>query len=767
MVAGRRSGAATGLQAGFFTIWAVATAAAQPLYRFDDNLKSAAVTAHRAATSSRLADPIVWTFDDQNIAWFALRGRMGFRKGELIVQGQGSSPVIQSPKGVEIDWSRYESVDIRMMAEGGGEVKIKIGDLEYQKKLGPPKQYQVYRFELAIEGAIFGRPLAIMPTESATALVAIDSIEIVPKRVTFPDPAGLRRVARRDDYRNAIYAHSPSTITYKVGVPPSGRISFAFGIAERGKPVTFRVTAAGREVLSRTASDADAWEEASADLSAFAGRTVPIVLETRGAAGAVGLWANPVMSSRAARTRPNVLLYLVDTLRADHTGVHGYARDTTPFLKTLAASGVVFEDCHAQATWTKPSVASMMTSLYSYTHGILHDTDTIPRGAITLAGELRRSGYVTASAVANPFAGRTTGLDRGFDTVMEFPAVLRHRTETVDRGTDSAAIHRAILPWLDAHKDEPFFLYLHSTDPHAPYRPPAGVEEVFANSAETAAFDRDYTSMRGVRQYGGGTVVSRPDFLARGVDPGVYTRRALDRYDGEVLHNDSVLEMLYAKLKQIGVLEDTIVVVVSDHGEEFLEHGWTSHGHALYQELTHALFLMWNPKRLGPARRVADPVQLIDLAPTLLELLGIAPSGVVQGTSLAPLARGLPFARKGPVMSSRFAHQNPRTSGAVPENLTGTFAWIDRRWKLIYRDQARRAGLPEIELYDRVADRGDARNVAAANPAVAARLRGEVMAWIAAQVEVRKLLGPRGASTLDPKTIERLRSLGYVGGKTQ
>jgi arylsulfatase A-like enzyme len=748
-------------------IWAVAAAAAQPIYRFDDNLKSAFVAAHRATTSSRLADPISWTFDDQNITWFSLRGRMGFRKGELVVQGQGSSPVIQSPKGLEIDWSRYESVDIRMMAEGGAEVKIKIGEREYQKKLGPPKQYQVYRFELGIEDAIFGRPLAVMPTDSTSALVAIDSVEIVPKRVTFPDPAGLRRVAKRDDYRNALYAHTPSSISYKVAVPTGGRVTFALGVAEKARPVTFRIVAGGREVFSKTASDPDAWEEASADLSAFGGRAAPIVFETRGETGAVGLWANPVLSSRSARTRPNVLLYLVDTLRAGHTGVHGYWRDTTPFLKSLAATGVVFEDCHAQATWTKPSVASMMTSLYSYTHGILHDTDTIPRGAITLAGEMRRSGYVTASAVANPFAGRTTGLDRGFDTVLEFPAVLRHRTERVDRGTDSAALHRAILPWLEAHKDEPFFLYLHSTDPHAPYRPPAGVEEVFANPAETPAFDRDYAAMRGVRQYGGGTVVSRADFAARGVDAGLYTRRAIERYDGEVLHNDSVLEMLYGKLKQLGVLEDTILIVVSDHGEEFLEHGWTSHGHALYQELTHSLFLMWNPRRFGAVRRVSEPVQLIDLAPTLLDLLGIAPSGVVQGTSLLPLARGLPFTRKGPVMSSRFAHQNPRTSGAVPENLTGTFAWIGSRWKLLYRDQAMRAGLPEVELYDRAADRGDTRNVAASNPEVVARLRAEVAAWIEAQKQVRTLLGPRGASTLDPKTIERLRSLGYIGGKTQ
>jgi len=748
----------------FLFLGAVCTAQTA-LFRFDDNLRAATINAHRQATSSRLADPLVWNFDETGITWIPLRGRMGFRKGELTIQGQGGSPVLQSPKGVEIDWTRYESVDIRLMAEAGGEASIRIGELEYRQKLGPPKQHQVYRFHLNIEEPLYGRPLAIMPTDSTSGLAVIDFIELVPRRVHFPDPAGRRRIAKQDDYRNTVYAHSPSALTFKASVPASGVLRFAIGVPEK-RPVAFRVLAGGHEVFSRTIDDPGSWVEGEADLAAWARRTVPVVFETKGDAGAVGLWANPVLTTRAPKARPNVLIYMIDTLRAGHSSVHGYRRDTTPFLKTLAASGIVFEDCHAQATWTKPSVASMMTSLYSYTHGLVLDTDTIPKGAVTLAEQLRAAGYVTAAVSANPFAGRTTGLDRGFDTMMEFPVVLRNRTEQADRGTDSAAIHRAVMPWLEAHRDEPFFLYLHSTDPHAPYRPPAGVEEVFANPAETPAFDRDYASMRGVRQYGGGTVVSRPDFLARRVDPDVYTRRAIDRYDGEILHNDGMLEMLYGKLKQLGILENTLLVIVSDHGEEFLDHGWTTHGHSLYQELTHSLFVMANPKLFPTPRRVGEPVQLIDLMPTLLELLGIPPAGIMQGQSLAPLARGLPFKRKGPVMSSRFAHHNPRSSGAVPENLTGTYTWIDASWKLIYRDQAQRAGMNEIELYDRRTDRTDARNVASQNPQIAARLKSEVLAWIDAQKQVLKLLGPRGSSTLDPKTIERLRSLGYIGGKT-
>ena len=116
---------------------------------------------------------------------------------------------------------------------------------------------------------------------------------------------------------------------------------------------------------------------------------------------------------------------MIDTLRADHTSVYGYARDTTPFLKKLGAQGLVFDDCQVQATWTKPSVASLLTSLYSFTHGIVQDYDTIPKGATTLAEQLRAAGYVTAGIVANPFAGRLSGLQRGFDYLSEWAVIQR------------------------------------------------------------------------------------------------------------------------------------------------------------------------------------------------------------------------------------------------------------------------------------------------------------------------------------------------------
>jgi len=716
-----------------------------------------------------MGEPVVWRFADKKITWDIVRGRMGFKNtGELVVKGEGSTPVIVSPSQPPIDWSRYESLLIRMIHEQGQEIKIKLGDLELRQKLGPPMQYQVYRFDLGQVKASFSRPLAIMPTDSLFAPVAIDFIELVPRKTSFPEPVGRRVIGKQEEYRNAIYTHAPSTITYEVPVPTNARLHVGLGIMERAKPVVFRILAgsSSTELFSRTVDDPDTWQDVALDLSPFAGTTTKLVFETHSdSEGAIGLWANPVLTTTGPKRRMNVLLYVVCTLRPDHTSLYGYSRDTTPFLRKYGVTGIVFEDCQAQATWTKPSMSSLMTSLYSYDHGLIKDTDTIPKGARTLAERLRTAGFVTAGMAANPFAGRVSGLDRGFDYMYEYPAIFRHRREEQDRGTDSEALNRVAFPWLENHRDEPFFLFILSTDPHAPYRPPAKYESLFANPAETPAFDHDYKRLREFRGYGGGATVSRAECLAKGIDPDLYLRRAIDRYDGEIAHNDESIAQIIQKLKDLRILENTLVIIASDHGEEFWEHGWSGHGHTLYAELTHAMLLVVNAKLFPGPKRVTEPVQLIDLMPTILEVTDIKNDGIIQGQSLVPLLKGMRFERKGSVMTSKFAHFGAHLGG-IPDNLTDAFAYIDRDWKLIYRDQARKAGLKEVELYDRRVDRTDARDLAAQYPQEAQRLKAEVIHWIEQQKPIKKLLGPGGESTLDTQTLERLRSLGYIGGRS-
>jgi arylsulfatase A-like enzyme len=716
-----------------------------------------------------VTEPLVWRNfqSEKDITWGLLRGQMGYRRGDLMLRGDGGTPVMMSPRQPAIAWDLYQAVQIRMLAESGEEIKIKIGGREFKQKLGPSGQYHVYRFPVHMETGAGVQPLLVMPTDSPTGLVAISSIELVPRSATFPGSAGRQMIGKREEYRNAIFVHSPSSLVYQVRIPNPARLHFGMGITEKSDPITFRVEADSSEVYSRTITDVQVWEDAAVDLSSFAGRTIRLAFQTATAKpGAVGLWANPLLTAGVPWNRPNVLLYMIDTLRADHASLYGYARDTTPFLKRLGAQGLVFDDCQVQATWTKPSVASLLTSLYSYTHGIRRDDDTIPQGSATLAEQLRAAGYVTASMVANPLAGRLSGLQRGFDYLSEWEAVTRYVNGKEDRATDSAAVNRVAFPWLEQHRDEPFFLYAHVTDPHAPYQPPAAFEEKFANPAETPQFDRDFVKLKNmVLSRGGGFGVSRALCVKGGVQPDRFIRRAADRYDAKILHNDWRFEQLTEKLKQLGILDNTLIIVVSDHGEEFWEHGWTGHGQSLYEELARGVLLMWNPKLIPAPRRIAEPVQLIDVMPTVLDLLGLRIPDAVEGQSLSPFIKGRPFQRRGPVMTSRFAHPYSQHNELLPENHIDSVALLDASWKLIYREKGKEAGMNQVELYDRRADRGDTKNVALRNPREVERMMAGISRWMDTQEQVRRALSHGTKAAVDQQTMDRLRSLGYLGGK--
>jgi len=741
------------------------TQAPVPVYRFDDHLTGAQVDAAGGGGYVQLAKAVSWDFDTPPEDWVLGHGNLGFAPGHMVLQGDRRGSEVGPPAGSFREGGEYEAALIRVQANGGRQIKIRVGEWEASQPLAPPGDFQIYRFELGENSPTEKNPLVIIPTDDPGALVSVDFVKLQPRRILYPEPAGKTMVGKQADYRNVIYAHVPATLTYEVAVDESASLRFAMGMGEKGAPVRFAVSLGSEELYSTSLDDADAWREASVDLSSHAGQTIQLTLRTEShTPGAVGLWANPAVINPSERTKPNILVYMIDTLRADRTSLYGHSRPTTPFLDKLGREGVVFEDCHVQCTWTKPSVASMMTSLHAVTHGITRGEHTIPAGATTLAEELRENGWSTASVVANPFAGKATGLERGFDSLVEFPAI-RRRQLSEQRDTDSKAINAIALPWIEQHRDEPFFLYLHSTDPHAPYRPPAAYEKEFADPTESDRFQVDFSKMVRHRLYGG-AVFNRREALQKGVDPDLFVRRALDRYDAEIAHNDRSIEVLVNKLEELDILSNTLVVVVSDHGEEFLEHGWTGHGHSLYQEQTHGVMMMWNPNLLPEARRVTEPVQLIDLRPTLLELVGLKPKGVVQGRSRVGLLRGEEDPDAPAVMASRIPSDGSEDQD-MPQSQTRTFARLDSEWKMIYREDAQKTGLSAVELYDRKTDPSDQHDLAAENPTVVKPLLAEVQAWVKEQDEVRGMLGPLGESQPDEAMLERLRTLGYVGEGTK
>jgi arylsulfatase A-like enzyme len=238
---------------------------------------------------------------------------------------------------------------------------------------------------------------------------------------------------------------------------------------------------------------------------------------------------------------------------------------------------------------------------------------------------------------------------------------------------------------------------------------------------------------------------------ARGIEPDTYLRRAIDRYDGEIAQNDHSIEMLAGKMKDLGILDRSLVVVASDHGEEFLEHGFGAHGQSLYSELIHTVLLFWSPVLLPQSGRVAGPVQLVDIQPTILDLLGLKPPGGIEGRTLLPLMRAGQPGSTAPAMSTKLALPSATADSGVPEYL-------------IYRPQAARAHMKEIELFDHRTDPGDRSDVAAQHPDVVARMKDELRNWMTQESAVKERVGKSGERTLDNATIQRLRSLGYLGG---
>ena len=435
-----------------------------------------------------------------------------------------------------------------------------------------------------------------------------------------------------------------------------------------------------------------------------------------------------------APDRPlDVVVVLIDTLRADRLGCLGNGRGLTPAIDELASRSIVFEAASAHAPWTLPSTASLLTARLPAEHGAggrLGAFTRLAKGVPTLASHLQERGYATGAVVNVSFLGPDFGLARGF-AHHDFKAFDSNRkVRRADATTDAA------LGWVRsvraADPGRPLFLLAHYFDPHAVYDPPAPWRRRFALEPD-----------RGVDGLVFGTraqmMALRAGRLA--LDPAVL-RRAEALYDAEVAFTDSEVGRLLAGLDELGVLATAALALTADHGEEFLDHGGFEHGHTLYAELTHVPLILRAPG-LRPGR-VAVGVGLVDVAPTLLELAGVARLPDARGRSLAPLFPG------GDEASDRgvLAHGNfwgPPLS-----------SWRTAAEKLIQNPSG--SGRPD-ELYRWREDPGEARDLASDRPERVSALEAELAAARAALDPAR-----REAVELDEAQRRELESLGYLGG---
>jgi arylsulfatase A-like enzyme len=440
---------------------------------------------------------------------------------------------------------------------------------------------------------------------------------------------------------------------------------------------------------------------------------------------------------RAAVPR-RVFLITVDTLRADHLSAYGYARATSPELDKLGASGVTFERAIAQWPKTGSSFASMFTGLYPHTTGITHKAAVrVPAEYLTLPELFKDNGYTTVAVQSNPVLASRFGWNTGFDEYLQSwgsgdvppePQALRPLVH-------AGKVNELALPALEKHAGaDRLFVWLHYSDPHAPYVLPEGAENPFL---EDPHFTQEATVPPRV------TPVYR---LGGRMDLKYYVAQ----YDANVRVVDRAIREVLDKARSLGLLEDSLIVFTADHGESLGEHdSWFEHGPLPYNTTSHVP-LFFVGKGIPAAKRVNRPVELVDLYPTLLDL--VDPGREVQdleGQSLAPFLQGKDTEEGFRVAYSEAGRRRDRYHTVQ-----------DATWKLIFNSGRKRAvasATGGFELYNLAEDPDETHNLAAANTAELRRLRGDLLAWMRT---ARSQGGDE--DVVDPETERALRALGYA-----
>ncbi|MDG2051959.1 MAG: sulfatase [Myxococcota bacterium] len=474
-------------------------------------------------------------------------------------------------------------------------------------------------------------------------------------------------------------------------------------------------------------------------------------------------------SEPSARANPGpevVVLISIDTLRADHLGVYGYERFTSPQLDAFAAEGAVFEDASTTAPWTLPSHASMLTGLYPARHGVISMKTELPENLPTLAAELSRAGFTTAAVVNNTWLSRETyGLTRDFKyyAMVDTPDDHREPNRWV---TDTA------LQWLEEFEGERLFLFVHYFDVHANYASLPAYESLFVTpydgpftgdawQLQIANFEDDYIAFC-TREFDpekcrfGGPDGPRPvnENTVRQVPNAQDLKHLEELYDAGIRQLDSEIGRLLAALSEEADRERALIIITSDHGEEFGDHGRVDHFLTQYQEVLRVPLMMRGPT-ITPGQRIDTPVSLVDLVPTVLSMTGQPLLHNPDGLDLTPL-----FSGEGDRAFLERTQYGEAAGGITYEAIVapGIFPIYSsaRRgsFKLVHESKTNHTA-----LYDLENDPLEQRDISAEQPEIAAQLTQALMDRNQHALPAEQ----RGkAVNLSAEDLERLRALGYV-----
>ena len=587
-----------------------------------------------------------------------------------------------------------------------------------------------------------------VPVDGEAVSVAVDSIWIrgegaqAKSAQAAPVYDGLfANVRLGEEERSAMALSRDSTLRYYLRIPEGASLGIGVGTEGEGTtPLVVEVATEGKPATQVLAMEAgSSWKDHKVDLSGFAGEVVRIDLRAEGKGAGRVAWHAPRILLPTKVEQPiepakNVIVLVIDTLRADKLRpFNPNTRVKTPTIDRLATEGVVFQLAQAPENWTKPSVASILTGLHPQTHQQKTGDAALPSSALLLSEHLKGKGFRTGSFIANGYVSDRFGFDQGWD----------HYTNYIREGknTEAKNVFKEAGNWIEEHKDGRFFAYVQTIDPHVPYDPPGEYLRMYDPS--------EYSGQIKPRMTG--------DLLERAKrrPPAVVfdardKRRLAGLHDGEITQHDHFLGLFIDRLVELGVWEDTLLVVTSDHGEELDDHGSWGHGHSVYQELLHVPLMFRLPNRLPAGAQIPNAVSTLDVSATVTELMGVSPMPKNEGQTLVGLMRGAPPSRPTVAFSDFQDDRRVITTG---------------RWKLILR------GNLTSTMFDLVADPDEKNGLDASAAPIGRRysrmLLGQFLGatdrgdWLSAEQKSGTQLERENAE-MDDTIRDQLRALGYA-----
>ncbi len=556
----------------------------------------------------------------------------------------------------------------------------------------------------------------------------------------------LKMIKSGDEYRKTLLALPSIKYSFTTALNEKGKLQFGYGIDNSGyllnNETQFKIILIDEKnqnfsLFEKTINpsqnnDEKGWIDKTIDLSEFSGQTVKLDFITQPAKSQgkftlndlnIAAWSNPIIVYPPEQSqKPNIILISIDTQRADRFGTYGYNRPTTPNIDAFAKDGIVFENAISTAPYTLPSHMSIFTSLYPSEHGVTHWTYKLDNSKTIYSEIIKEAGYRTAAFTAGSYVSGQFGFYRGFDSYYDSPYTLGEN--------ELSTTYEKAQKWLEDNHKYPFSMFFHTFEVHPPF------------------FREDFV----------------PDSLKDKKELSLNDNKIKWNaiYDSHVLYMDKYIGKLIGDLKRLGVYNNTIIVLTSDHGEELFDRTdeLAGHGHTLYRDQIHVPLIVIYPNNIPADKRVSNIVSTIDIAPTILEYAGISIPHEFQGKSLQPLISGDKNNEKS------FAYSECTNKG--PERKSVVY---DKYHYINIPDKRRAPGqgpisrlypLRQRELFIFNEKPLEKTEISKGNKDSVKFLQTLIDDFISTPGKAESQEVQRNKINLDPETIKRLKALGYI-----